>query len=624
MAAPDPSPKAPVAPASVAAARRLPDFLAPNGWLAGITKEIRRIEHFKAWHIASATEVRADVAKYGASRVSIGYTVAVLVCKMDSAGGARAAHIVNKFRVTLADKREGAGDILTHSNCVDDISNRLITAIAPAIGALQDSIDVGGAYFHGVPPSMENGGRCLYVRIPTWLSDLFPHYPQRGSGGMNFLRVTGNMPGRCDAGRIWQQRFDEFLRGYGLTQLLTDRRVWTRHDTHGSLIVHDHVDDSRLTATTPQARLNFHTAWAQHFNEQIEIRPLAEDFTGLRHTRVDAFTTAISCGGVLKRLETLLLGQPATGTLSCAYPLPAIALGRINQGPTARHPLVPHRSELVAPILGTIGFIAGIVRPDAYFAYCVLSRHAGPARITTYVDECILRLGRYLLLTKDYCLNLTTPQLHSHPDGTTTLDLFETYVDSSHGNGDNGTSYGGFVLASRALPPASLPHPAPLPPPDAEDGVTELTASAPPPPGTPHPCGGGALAWKCSAPLDAADSSAGCESKQAVTAYKYTLAARILLTELAVGVGPKEPTTFYLDAQTVIDGTNCERLDKRSRWMALRYAMLRWGIACGTIRPVKRPSARNVSDGLTKNLTGKLFYNCRARLLGYPVPYPDL
>ncbi len=109
-----------------------------------------------------------------------------------------------------------------------------------------------------------------------------------------------------------------------------------------------------------------------------------------------------------------------------------------------------------------------------------------------------------------------------------------------------------------------------------------------------------------------------------VTAYKYTLAARILLKELAVGVAPYDPTPFYLDAQTVIDGTNCERLDKRSRWMALRYAMLRWGMACRSIDTRKRATSRNVSDGLTKNLTGKLFYNCRARLLGYPVPFPDL
>jgi hypothetical protein len=74
----------------------------------------------------------------------------------------------------------------------------------------------------------------------------------------------------------------------------------------------------------------------------------------------------------------------------------------------------------------------------------------------------------------------------------------------------------------------------------------------------------------------------------------------------------------------VLDGTTCERLAKRSRWMAMRYAMLRWGIMCGTIQPLKRPSARNPSDGLTKCLTGMYFENARARLLGFVLPHPNL
>jgi hypothetical protein len=97
-------------------------------------------------------------------------------------------------------------------------------------------------------------------------------------------------------------------------------------------------------------------------------------------------------------------------------------------------------------------------------------------------------------------------------------------------------------------------------------------------------------------------------------------AARFLLTELDVGCAPSMPTPFYLDAQAVLDGTSCKRLAKGSRWMAMRYAMLRWGGNCGTIEARKRPSAQNPSDGLTKCLTGAAFTRARARLLGLPVP----
>ena len=58
--------------------------------------------------------------------------------------------------------------------------------------------------------------------------------------------------------------------------------------------------------------------------------------------------------------------------------------------------------------------------------------------------------------------------------------------------------------------------------------------------------------------------------------------------------------------------------------MAMRYAMLRWGIMCGTIDPRKRPSSQNPSDGLTKCLVGAAFENARARLLGLVVPHPTL
>jgi hypothetical protein len=213
MAAPPPG--APAAPASVAAARALPDFDAPHGWRAAIGKEIARVEGFRAWRLATAQEVREDRRLYGDARVSIGYIVAVLTCKLDPAGGPRSQEVLNKFRVAIADKADAAATVITHSNCADEISNRLITAIAPAIGAHQDSIDVGGAYFHGIPLSMLLGGRRLYVCIPAWLAALFPAtYPLRGKGGgTNFLPIVGNMPGRCDAGRIWQSRFDQFLLG---------------------------------------------------------------------------------------------------------------------------------------------------------------------------------------------------------------------------------------------------------------------------------------------------------------------------------------------------------------------------------------------------------------------------
>jgi hypothetical protein len=133
MAAPQAG--APTAPPSVTAARALPDFDAPHGWRAAIGKEIARVEGFRAWRLATAEEVREDRRLYGDARVSIGYVVAVLTCKLDPAGGPRSQEVLNKFRVAIADKADAAAGVITHSNCADEISNRLITAICGVFGA---------------------------------------------------------------------------------------------------------------------------------------------------------------------------------------------------------------------------------------------------------------------------------------------------------------------------------------------------------------------------------------------------------------------------------------------------------------------------------------------------------
>ena len=105
----------------------------------------------------------------------------------------------------------------------------------------------------------------------------------------------------------------------------------------------------------------------------------------------------------------------------------------------------------------------------------------------------------------------------------------------------------------------------------------------------------------------------------ATLAYNCPLAARFLLAELDIGVAPSRATPFYSGAQASLEGATCERLAKKPRWMAMRYAALHWGIMCGTIEPRRRPSSQGPSGGLTKCLVGANFLSARARLLGLPL-----
>ena len=102
------------------------------------------------------------VAKYGQHRVSIGYIVTVFKCKTDPNGDPREGGICRKFRISISE----GGSADTFSSCVDGITNSIITLVGSMINAKQTSIGVGGAYFHGTPPSMDEGGRLLFAVSP--------------------------------------------------------------------------------------------------------------------------------------------------------------------------------------------------------------------------------------------------------------------------------------------------------------------------------------------------------------------------------------------------------------------------------------------------------------------------
>jgi len=512
----------------------------------------------------------------------------VLTCKADPSGDPREIDVVNKFRISMSEGgREDLVSVETHSLCTDDITNRLVTLVAPTLKAHQTSIDVGGAYFHGTPPTMEEGGRMVYAVVPEWLQDFGPYRERNPDGSRNLLRIIGNMPGRCDAGRIWQRHNDKFLQGYGLRQTLTDRRLWVIRNSLGTLLLHDHVDDSRLTATTAEIRSHFYRAWAAAFDSPPEPLILSENFTGLRHQRTGEHTTEISCLGVIRSLQDLIAPYPMRAGTPHDVPLPADALSRLRDGASDRYPLRPDLVPIAQRIAGTIGFITNQVRPDAHFAYCVLARYLSEPRMTQRVFDYLIRVGTYLVSTKDLCLTLTSPSISCGG-----LDLFDIHTDSSMGNVANGLSQGGFVLLSRGqLSP---------------DGSR---------------IGGGAFAWKCEAPEEGDDSSGAAELRMVTRALKYAVAIRTTQRDLQLGIAPISPTIIHTDAESVVSGRGAERIAKSSRWLATRYAMIRWAERCKTARLAQIASEDNCADIMTKCLTGPLFLRHRARVLGLGPPH---
>ena len=163
-------------------------------------------------------------------------------------------------------------------------------------------------------------------------------------------------------------------------------------------------------------------------------------------------------------------------------------------------------------------------------------------------------------------------------DGTLGLDLFHCFTDSSHGKGEDGLGYAGIVIMTRGE--------------------------------------GGALGWKVMLPPNGFDSTAAAELHATTVALKYTVAIRTLQSELELGVAPTEPTPLYTDAQAVTDGSSMERMTRATRWLAAKYAMIRWGIACRAIMLERVASEDMIADIVTKPIAGAAFYALRARVLG--------
>jgi len=206
--------------------------------------------------------------------------------------------------------------------------------------------------------------------------------------------------------------------------------------------------------------------------------------------------------------------------------------------------------------------------------------------LTLRAFDYLIRVGNYVVSTKDLCLTLTAPSVEGGG-----LDLFEVHADSSMGNMPDGLSQGGFVLLSKGQP--------------GPNGSRT---------------GGGAFAWKCEAPQEGDDSSGAAEIRMVVRALKYTIAIRTTMRDLDIGLAPTQPTTIYTDAESVVSGKGAERMAKSSRWLATRYAMIRWAERCHTARLAHIASCDNCADIMTKCLTGPEFFRHRARVLGLPMP----
>ena len=227
-------------------------------------------------------------------------------------------------------------------------------------------------------------------------------------------------------------------------------------------------------------------------------------------------------------------------------------------------------------ILGTGAFITGHTYPTALFAFGTLARYMNEDRLTRKVWLEVLRFGHHLVSVSDVPLIFTRIGHGAR---------LEAYADSSMPSAEPGCRAPGGYLIRLA-----------------------------------HPNGGASAPISCSSqlPRKVMTATGGAELEQLCRAIKAIIGLRILFRELQQPHLVLEPTPVFTDAQAVLDGTQCRRVTKESKWVSINYALVRQAIADGAVTVHKCPTEENIADVFTKPLTGAPFARAQQALQGLP------
>ena len=138
------------------------------------------------------------------------------------------------------------------------------------------TIDAQSAYYHGVRPTLAEGGRLIFAPIPRYAHLYIPGCPapDHPDFGKYYFRIDGNMPGLAEAGRIWHAHFTRWLvEDMGMTQSIVDPCIFSRVSDGGRdiLIIRVHVDDGRVHYSAVASLHWFRDKFISSFGSSSEL-----------------------------------------------------------------------------------------------------------------------------------------------------------------------------------------------------------------------------------------------------------------------------------------------------------------------------------------------------------------
>ena len=540
----------------------------------------------KALIPVSYSAYAADRDKYG-ERCEVKYILTPATEKHMADG----SYARLKVRLVLADVKGVFAIDRTFSATVNDETIRFLESfLLGRKGAFRKVLDVKGAYFEGKVPTPEQGGRVLYAPVPPgWDIFGYPEYDEVGK--RNYFRVVGNVPGRQDAGVIWQDEYDGWLKGQGFSQSIVDRRVFYKAILRvdggtGLFVIGVFVDDNWIHCECTAEWEAFYQKWVKRFKPSLTNDMDGRDFCGVSYVDKPDGSVELSCEKLLRALYVMVEGD--IEGLAFETPMAADALTAMRALPTEGNPVLGtkyvHRARQV---LGLVLYVVRCARPDSSFASVAISQHISH-NLTKTVWDALIRLACYLVRTpgkrliyrphwengqEDFVCNCDSSCINTQTD-ITSFDQDADGGSGIEGQGPLGASMGGFVCFFRDS---------------------------------------GAFQWDVFSPRKLATSSAGSELTMASWAGKSIIAWRMLQRELKLA--PMGPTCLEMDASAVLDGVKMERVSRQQRHQAARLAALRMWVHDRILSFQKTGSTDMRADALSKPVQPVLAFKRLASLL---------
>lgn len=414
----------------------------------------------------------------------------------------------------------------THASVGMTDSLRILFAIAVCLGMEVCQFDVVKAFLNG------DMGDMVYSRQVTGFKH--PTQPQR------VWLLNKSLYGTRQAARRWQQHFNKTASKYHLIPAPSDSAVYVRKDKDGLLILHLHVDDSMVFASSPEVMAQFKVFLESEYEVKWTSRPTL--YLGIRLNISEA--GKLIAIDQYHYIESTLERFAMVNCKAVKSPLPhrtVLSPGTTEDIDAAKD--LPYQS-----LVGSLGWIASTTRPDIAYAVLQLGRFNAVWTIAHWTAA--KHVLRYLKGTQE---------LGIHYDGHSLTPA--AYSDSDFSQCPlTRRSVSGFVVT----------------------------------------LGGGPVSWRSARQSVVALSTNEAEYMAAAECAKHLFWVKAFLFDVMNPIPGAIP--FYVDNKSAIDTAVGDSINRRSKHIDRRYHFIREQVQAGVLNVSHIPTEEMLADHLTKPL----------------------